>query len=84
MTVLEIIGGVIMLIASIFIICVVMMQESKQQNGLSALNGGSSDRGMMNSYTDSKTAFYSKLTKIMAIVFFVVALALNLIIHFGK
>ena len=83
MTVIQIIGAVIMLIASIFIICVVMMQESKQQNGLSALTGESSDQYSMRNLGKTKEVFYAKLTKIVAIVFFVVSILLNVVIHFG-
>lgn len=83
MTVIQIIGAVIMLIASIFIICVVMMQESKQQNGLGALTGESSDQYSMRNLGKTKEVFYAKLTKIVAIVFFVVSILLNVVIHLG-
>ena len=83
MTVLQIIGAVIMLIASLCMICFVMMQESKQQNGLGALTGESTDAFSSRNFGKTKEAFYAKLTKILAIIFFVVALAMNLFIRFG-
>lgn len=84
MSVLEIISGVLMLLASIILIGLIMGQESKQANGLDALSGGSnSDNFIGRNPARTREAFLAKLTKIGAVVFFVVSLALNLFVHFG-
>lgn len=77
---LEIIGGILLIISSILIIIVVTMQESKQ-SGLSAMTGGSDSYLSKNKgkTLDSKLA---QVTKILAIVFFIVTLAVNLIIRY--
>lgn len=79
----EIIGGVILLIASIIIIAVVMLQESKQANGMNAVTG-SSDTYISRNGNRTKDAFYAKMTKILAITFFVLAIILNLVVRFVK
>ncbi len=79
----EIIGGVILLIASIIIIAVVMLQESKQANGMNAVTG-STDTYIGRNGNRTKDAFYAKLTKILAIAFFVLAIVLNLVVRFVK
>jgi len=83
MSVLQIICGIFMLLACVCIISFVMMQESKQSNGLSALNGSSSDMMMNRNVGNTKEAFYAKLTKILAIVFFALAVILNLLTRFA-
>ncbi len=77
---LEIIGGILLIISSILIIIVVTMQDSKQ-SGLSAMTGGSDSYLSKNKgkTLDSKLA---RVTKILAIVFFIMALAVNLIIRY--
>ncbi len=85
MSVLEIISGILMLISSIFIILLVMGQESKQGNGLEALSGDSNSDSYMGKTGGGRTreAYLAKLTKYAAIVFFVVSIALNVIVHFN-
>jgi preprotein translocase subunit SecG len=84
MNALEIVGGILLIIASIFIICVIMLQEGKQA-GMGALTGeASTDNFIGRNGGRTKDAFYSKLTKITAVVFFVVTLAMNLILHLSK
>ena len=81
---IEIVGGILLISASVLIILIVMLQESKQA-GMGAISGES---GSNNFYGReggrTKDAFYAKLTKILAVVFFVVTLVMNLVIHFVK
>ncbi len=80
MGVLEIIGGILLLVASVIIIFVIMLQESKTE-GIGALTG-SSDTYVGRNGAKTKEAFLVKLTKILAVAFFVVALAMNVILKF--
>lgn len=66
----EIIGGIIILIACVGIIIFVALQQSPKQGGLSALTGGS-DSFFGQNKGRTKTAFLSKVTKILAVVLFV-------------
>lgn len=83
MSVWEWISGILLLVTGIFLIVVVMLQESKQ-NGLS----GSISGGNTESYMDrtgggrTKEQMLKRLTKIAAIVFFVLVLAVNLAVLF--
>lgn len=78
---IEIIGGVLLIIASILLIIVVSMQESKQ-SGLSAMTGGSSDSYLSKNKGKTMEAKLSMITKIFTAIFFVATIALNLIIKF--
>lgn len=79
---LQIIGGILLIISAILIIGLVIMQESKQ-SGLSAMTGGSDSYLSKNKgkTLDSKLAF---LTKVFAIAFFIITLAVNLVIKYIK
>ncbi len=78
MNALEIVGGVVLLIASILIILIVMMQSGRESN-MSASFTGVADSYLGRNQSRTREARLEKLTKILAIVFFVVALAANLI-----
>ncbi|MEG0571362.1 MAG: preprotein translocase subunit SecG, partial [Oscillospiraceae bacterium] len=80
---LEITGGILLLIASILIIIIVIFQESKQ-SGLSGVDGQASDSYYSKNKGKSKEAKLKRITTILAIIFFVLTLALNLIIAYVK
>ncbi|MEG0894073.1 MAG: preprotein translocase subunit SecG [Oscillospiraceae bacterium] len=82
MGIFEIIAGVLLIVSAIVIIFVIAMQESKQ-SGLSAMTGKtdsylSKNRGKT---MEAKLVF---ITKVLSIAFFVITLALNLIIRYVK
>ncbi|MEG2295215.1 MAG: preprotein translocase subunit SecG, partial [Oscillospiraceae bacterium] len=70
MNVLEIIGGVLMILTSILIIALVVSQDSKK-SGLSSLGGSSADSYIGNNSTLTPDVFFAKLTKIVAVAFFI-------------
>lgn len=82
MTVLEIIAGVLMIVACLLIIWLVLAQESKGQ-GLSSVITGTE---MMSNESRGRTkeARQIKFTRIFAIAFFVLAIAVNVISVFTK
>lgn len=82
MSVWEIVGGCLMLAVGIFIIIVVMLQESKQP-GLSSSIGGGTDYETRGRGKTSE-AILVKLTKISAIAFFIITLAVNFVSVFFK
>ncbi len=83
MSVIEIIAAFLLIIACVFVIAVVLMQESKQ--GMSnVLTGGSSDNYYQKNSGRTKEAKLARATKFAAIAIFVIALAVNVIsVYFG-
>ncbi len=75
---LKIVASVLLLIASIMIIVLVLMQNSKQ-SGLSALNA-SADSYFSKNKSRTLSAKIVSLTRIFVIVFFVLTIALNLFV----
>lgn len=77
MSAIEIVAGVLMILSSIFIIGIVLSQESKGQ-GLSGVITGTE---MMSgeSRTRSKEARTHRATKIAAIVFFALTILVNVV-----
>ncbi len=81
MGILEIIGGVIVLITCVIIVFACLMQSPKQQDLGSAMTGSSnSDSFYGKNSGSSREAALIALTKILAVAFFVVTLCLNIII----
>lgn len=81
---IQIIGGILMLVCSVLIIAVTMMQEHKQQDMSSALSGQSDNFYGKGDVSSSKEQALARLTKLLAIVFFVATIAVNLIPRFVK
>ena len=75
MSVLEIVSGVMMIIASLIIVYMVLMQDSKGQ-GLSGVITGTE---MMSgeSRARSKEARQNRVTKVLAVVFFALTILVN-------
>ena len=83
MGIIEIIAAIVLIIACIIIVAVVLMQESKQ--GMSnVITGGSNDNYFQKNSGRTKEAQLARFTKVAAITFFVVAIAVNVIaIYWG-
>ncbi|WP_243113047.1 preprotein translocase subunit SecG [Ruminococcus sp. Marseille-P6503] len=81
---LEIAAGVLLILASLVIILVVLVQESKEQGLTSAIGGGSNESFYGRNSGRTRDAKLSRFTKIAAIVFFVVTLAVNIISSIQK
>lgn len=79
MTVFEIISGVCMIISSIAIIILCLLQGKKEKNMTSAITGTQSDSFYGKNSGRTLEAKLSKLTKVFAIFFFVVTLAMNIV-----
>ena len=82
MSIREIIGGCLMLAVGIFIIIVVMLQESKQPGLSSSISGGMDYESRGRGKTSE--AILVKLTKISAVAFFIITLAVNFVSVFFK
>lgn len=77
MSVLEIILGILLIIASIVMIVVIILQEGNQQ-GVGVVSGGA-DTFFSKNKARSYDAFLARATKWFAIGFVVVILALNIV-----
>jgi preprotein translocase subunit SecG len=78
----EIITGIVVLVLSVLINIICLMQEQKPQSASSALAGASAD---MDSYYGknqgrTKEAILAKITRTLAIIFFVVIIAMDIVI----
>lgn len=79
---LEITGGILLLISSILLIILVLSQESKQP-GMNALTG-QTDSYLSKNKAKTLEAKLVFSTRILVIVFFVLSVAMNLIIRWVK
>lgn len=80
MSVLEIIGGVLLILSSVFITLMVMMQESQGKGMGGTIQG---DMPVTTGRVGTRNVMLAKYTKFAAIVFFVVTLLVNLFAYLG-
>lgn len=82
MSVLEIIAAILLILACVFIVLVVLMQDSKQ--GMSqTISGASGDNYYQKNSGRTREAKLARMTKAAAVIVFVVALLVNLITIYG-
>ncbi len=77
MEILRIVVSVIFILACIALVALVLLQEGKQA-GLSALNGGGTESYWGKNKGRSMEGNLVKITKYVAIIFFLLAIVLNL------
>ncbi len=77
-----ILGGVLILLALV-IIAVILLQEGRSK-GLSGTISGGADTFLSRGKAKAVDAVLSKWTKVIAIVFFVLVLACNILAYFLK
>jgi len=76
--------GIILILASVFLVAAVLMQQGKSRNLSGAISGGSSDTFLGKSGASSRDRLLSRLTTIVAIVFVVLVLIMYLIQDTGN
>ena len=82
MGIIEIIAAIVLIIACVFIVFVVIMQDTKQ--GMSqTITGGSADNYYQKNSGRSNEAKLNRLTKTAAFTFFIVALVVNFIVMYS-
>lgn len=82
MSALEIVFGIILLLFSVAITIVVLLQEGHQQD-LGAITGGA-DTFLSKNQARSVDAFLARWTKVIAVGFFVLVIAINAYMYFGN
>ena len=75
--------GIVLVLSAVVIVVTVMLQQSKQQ-GLSGAIAGGADTFFEKNKGRTREAFLAKITKIIAVVFFVVALGAVVAFKFIK
>ena len=86
MSIIEIVGGIILLITALLIIILCLMQDSKQdQNMTSAITGGTYDSAFSKNDGNTKEAIMKKWTKWLTIIFFIVTLVVIIVpVYIGE
>ena len=80
MSVLEIVGGVAILIFCVAIVIICLAQDQKSQDSLSAaLTAASTDSFYGKNEGRTKEAILSKITRVLGILLFIAVLAVNII-----
>lgn len=79
MTALHIISGILLVIACVAIILVVLFTDTNNSGLNSAIGGGSSDTFFGKNSKNTREAKLDKATKICVVVFFVVAILVNVL-----
>lgn len=83
MGIFEIISAIILIVACVFIVIVILMKETKTQMS-QTISGTSSDSFYQKNSGRTKEAMLNKATITAAVVFFVLAVAVNVInVYFG-
>ncbi len=80
MLVVNIISGILLVAASLAIIGVVIITDTRNSGINSAISGSSSDTFFGKNSANTKEAKIDKITKICVIVFFVITLIVNIVI----
>ncbi|MBR0142428.1 MAG: preprotein translocase subunit SecG [Ruminococcus sp.] len=80
MSILEIVGGAILLVVCLAVIILCLSQEQKSQDSMTAaLTGASSDSFYGKNEGRSKEAILNKITRTLGIILFLVVLAVNIV-----
>ncbi|MCC8041917.1 MAG: preprotein translocase subunit SecG [Oscillospiraceae bacterium] len=79
MSVIEIVSGVLLLITGVFIVVITLMQSQKQQGMTSAISGSNNDSFYGKNSANTREKALERLTKIMAAIFFIVTIGVNII-----
>ena len=79
---LNIIGGILMILASVGIMLAVTLQESPRGGGLNALTGADSYYSKNQGRT--MDAMLGRFTKILAVVFFIITIVVNILAIYLK
>ena len=79
MGIIEIVAGVLLAVSSIVIILIVLVQDSKEQGLTSAIGGGYNDSFYGKNSGNTRDAKLNKITRICAVILFIVTLAVNIV-----
>ena len=76
---IEIVSGIVLIFCSVFIVAITLMQSQKQQGMTSAIGGSNNDSFYGKNSQNTREKALERLTKIVAIIFFIVVIGVNVI-----
>ncbi len=77
MGIVQIICGVVLILAGIFLIVITLMQSEKQQGMTSAISGSNNDSFYGKNSANTREKALERLTKMITAIFFITAVAVN-------
>ena len=83
MGIFEVISAIVLIIACVFIVVVILVKDTKTQMS-QTISGSSSDSFYQRNAGRTKEAMLNKATIVAAVIFFVLAIAVNVINVYGK
>lgn len=83
MSAVKIVLGIAVIIVSLLIIAIVLMQQGRRAGINGAISGGA-DTFLSKSKARTADAMLARITKIVAVIFFVLAIVANVIAALGK
>lgn len=83
MGVLEIVGGILILVLSVFLCLFILMQEGTRGGGIAALSGGDPDTQFNKSPGRTRNVLLYKATRLLAAVLFVITIAVHAVSVYG-
>ncbi len=81
---IQIIAGILLILACLVIILVVLIQDSKDQGMTSAITGSSNDSFYGKNSGNTREARVANFTRVAAFIFFAATLAVNIIAIYVK
>ena len=78
MSIFEVVSAIVLIIACIFIVVVILVKDTKTQMS-QTISGSSSDSFYQKNAGRTKEAMLNKATVVAAVIFFVLAIAVNVI-----
>ena len=76
---IEIVSGIVLIFCSVFLVAITLMQSQKQQGMTSAIGGSNNDSFYGKNSQNTREKALERLTKIVAIIFFIVVIGVNVI-----
>ena len=78
MSILEIIGGILLILTCVLAVILCLLQDSKQQQNMTAaITGGANDSFYEKNEGRTKEAFFRKITRVLLIALFVLSLSVR-------
>ncbi len=79
MTALQIVSGILLIFCSVFLVVITLMQSQKQQGMTSAIQGSNNDSFYQKNSANTRERALERLTKIVAVIFFIAVLVVNIV-----
>lgn len=80
MGIFEIVSGALLIVISVLIVGITLIQSKKDQGMTSAISGGANNDSFLGkNSTNTTEAKMERLTKVLAIAFFVITIGVNVI-----